>query len=84
MFYDHEKEIIYNRTYENGSLEESNCCPTGCVAAMIYYVNSYENDPETFKKDILIKNYNKIKTALEDNTCFVETKVTEIVLENLF
>lgn len=84
MFYDHENEIIYNRTYENGILEESNCCPTGCVAAMIYYVNSYENDPETFKKDILYKNYNKIKTSFEDNTCFVETKVNEIKLEDLF
>ena len=84
MFYDHENEIIYNRTYENGLNEESNCCPTGCVASMIYYLDVYENDPKKITKNIHFKDNNTIKISLEDNSYFVETDVKEISINELF
>ena len=84
MFYDHENEIIYNRTYEHGLNEESNCCPTGCVASMIYYLDVYENEPKKITKDIHFKDNNTIKISLEDKSYFVETEVREISINELF
>lgn len=84
MFYDHENEIIYNRTFEHGLNEESNCCPTGCVASMIYYLDVYENDPKNMTKNIHFKDNNTIKISLQDNSYFVETNVKEISINDLF
>ena len=78
MFYDHDKEKIYHRIYENGIFKETICHPTGCVASLIYYLELYENQQDDMKKDIYYNKENKIEIKLEENTYSIESDVTSI------